>query len=398
MRAIVIGAGIGGLCAAAGLCHAGWEVRLFERAPALGEVGAGISLWANGLAALATLGLREGVLDAARVPTVCEFRSDRGHRTLQAFRSDDLAAILGPSPIVVAHRAELVAALARGLPPGVAKFGMTLAAVEPLAGNGERRGATAIFADGTRETADLLVSADGLLSTVRRLCFSPDPPRYAGYTCWRGISTVPSGAAPAGYIAEWWSRGGAGTRVGLCALPPAPGESAPRGERFYWWVTTPAPPGGRAPDEQREALRLLDGWAEPARAIVGATPPDAVLRNDICDRPPLRTWRRGRVLLLGDAAHPTTPNLGQGAGMAIEDAAALARGLAGAGPDEVEPRLDAMVAGRRGRTSGVTAASNRLGWLGGLRSPVLGLIRDRAFALAPRGVSLAMMMRYARPV
>ena len=125
-----------------------------------------------------------------------------------------------------------------------------------------------------------------------------------------------------GYAGEWWGRG---RRFGITPLP---------GDRVYWWATKNKPAGWRAGDERGYVAEAFRGWADPAPELLAATPSGAVLRNDIVDRPPTPVWASGRAVLIGDAAHPTTPNLGQGGCMAIEDAAVLARRLLGGG----EPR------------------------------------------------------------
>ena len=153
------------------------------------------------------------------------------------------------------------------------------------------------------------------MKPVRAAVLGPDEARYSGYTCWRGICPRPANVEP-GYVGEWWGRG---RRLGIITLTE---------DRVYWFATQNAPPGGHAADERAHLQSAFAGWAEPAATIFATTPADRVFRGDIIDRPPNRPWSNGRAGLIGDAAHSTTPNLGQGGCTAIEDAVVLARCLA----------------------------------------------------------------------
>ncbi|MGE0481663.1 MAG: FAD-dependent monooxygenase, partial [Phycisphaerae bacterium] len=211
------------------------------------------------------------------------------------------------------HRAELLALLLGPLDPSRVHFDRRCVDVID---DGER--VRARFANGHADEADLLVAADGLNSVVRAALHGDHPPRYSGYTCWRGIAQSHNSLIPPGHLCEIWGRG---RRFGFLSLG---------GARVYWFATLNAPPNGRDLDgraARTSLLSLFGDWFGPPRALLEATPDDAIIRNDILDRPPARNWGRGRITLLGDAAHPTTPNIGQGACMAIEDALVLARAL-----------------------------------------------------------------------
>jgi 2-polyprenyl-6-methoxyphenol hydroxylase-like FAD-dependent oxidoreductase len=376
MRAIVVGAGIGGLSAALALRRVGVDVALYERAPELTEVGAGISLWANALRALDHIGAGPAVRAVALPMRRSEFRVRDGYRVAASYPAAAFEERFGVEPFVaLVHRAELVAALARGLPAGFARCGYECVGVEP---RGDR--AVARFKNGHADEADVVVGADGIRSVVRVAVAGPGEPRYAGYTCWRGVCPRPPGVAP-GYVGEWWGRG---RRFGITTLA---------GDRVYWWATKNEPAGGRAGDERGYVDAAFRGWADPVPELIATTPPDRLIRNDILDRPPDRRWASGRAVLIGDAAHPTTPNLGQGGCMAIEDAAVLARSLRGG--TDLDRNLEAFIAERFPRTSDITKTSWTFGSFGQWEGRLSCWVRDGLFGPVVRRVGSRGLLRYA---
>jgi 2-polyprenyl-6-methoxyphenol hydroxylase-like FAD-dependent oxidoreductase len=376
MRAIIVGAGIGGLSAALALRRVGVGVTVYERAPGLTEVGAGISLWANALRALDHIGAGPAVRAVSLPIQQSEFRVRDGYRVAASYPTAAFEQRFGVAPFVaMVHRAELVAALAGCLPAGVARYGFECVGVEP-----GRERAVVRFKDGHADEADVVIGADGIRSAVRASLFGPKEPRYAGYTCWRGVCPRPVALAP-GYAGEWWGRG---RRFGITTLP---------GDRVYWWATKNKPAGRRAGDERGYVAEAFRGWADPVPELLAATPSGAVLRNDIVDRPPTPGWASGRAVLIGDAAHPTTPNLGQGGCMAIEDAAVLARRLLGGG--EPAPNLAAFAEDRYPRTSAITRASWRFGRLGQWGGRLPCWLRDRLIGLVLLAVGPSGLLRYA---
>jgi len=358
VRVIVIGSGIAGLSAAVALRKVGIDVAVYERAPELREVGAGISLWANAFRALDHLGVGDSVRQIALKMTRAEFRGSDGHTVLVGYDSATMERKSGlPEIVRMTHRADLVAALASHLPAGVARYGHECVGVEQTAS-----GARVRFRNGHADEADVVLGADGIRSAVRAAILGPDEPRYAGYPCWRGVCPRPNNLEP-GYVAEWWGRG---KRLGITTLTD---------DRVYWWATVNGPANGREPDERAFLAERFRGWAEPAPTLFATTPADHVFRNDILDRPPNRPWSKGRVGLIGDAAHSTTPNLGQGGCIAIEDAVVLARCLA-TGSDPAKA-LEAFEAERFARTAAINRDSWRLGSAGQMEGRVACWLRDR---------------------
>jgi 2-polyprenyl-6-methoxyphenol hydroxylase-like FAD-dependent oxidoreductase len=311
----IIGGGIGGLTAAVALARNGLAAEVYEQAPVLAEAGAGVGLWPNARAALEPIGLSGKVARlAVKVARQGVRRSDG--TWLMCFPEELMVERWGAGMALV-HRAELQQLLAAELDPSALHLGARCTGVE--AGN---RAVTARFADGRDVQADVLVGADGAHSAVRAALFGPAPLRYRGYITVRGVTAAGSVPLPVDG-AETWGRG---ARFGL-------GPTS--GDRIIWWATWNAAPEGKAPAGKNDgdtAVRLRElfgAWHDPIPAVIDATPKTAMIAKGIYDRWPTRTWSRGRVALLGDAIHPMTSDLGQGACQAIIDATTLATCLAG---------------------------------------------------------------------
>ncbi|KUL37353.1 monooxygenase [Streptomyces sp. NRRL F-4489] len=356
--AVVAGGGIGGLAAALALTRRGWRVRVRERAARFGEVGAGLSLWPNGLRALEALGVGSAVRAHVLTEAQAGFRDPSG-RWLARTDTAELARRYGP--VAMIHRADLLDVLRRALPADALRTGSAVTAVE-ADGTGVR------VAHGTGTTrADLLVGADGIRSGVRRALWPDAPePRYAGYTAWRLVADC--GPLAAG--GETWGRG---ERVGIAPLPDG---------RTYLFGVANAPAGQRGPDGELAELRRRFGhWHDPIPALLAAAAEEAVLRHDIYELPPLPSYATGHVALLGDAAHAMTPNLGQGANQALEDAVTLAA-LLDAHP-AVPEALAAYDRVRRPRTRLIARRSRRVGAVAQCGREPGRAVRDRVLRLMP---------------
>ncbi|MDQ4128468.1 MAG: FAD-dependent monooxygenase [Actinomycetota bacterium] len=366
-RAIIVGGGIGGLTAAVALRRAGIEATVLERAGGLREVGAGISIWVNAMQSLEGLGLAEAVRAAGREEIGGEVRTARG-ATLSRIPAQTLEERFGRN--VVLTRPDLQWTLSAALE---AAGGSVCVGAECIGFRQERQGVAALFADGREERGDLLVGADGLNSVVRLQLFGEERPRYAGFTAWRGLADL--GRDVEGF--EAWGRGSVFGLVGLGL------------GRFYWYGTKNAPEGQGDSQAGRKAevLERFGGWHEPIPAVIRATPEAEILRNDVYDREPLQSWGEGRVTLLGDAAHPMTPNLGQGACQAIEDAAELA-GCLRVGGDDVVGALRLYEDRRRGRTAEVARRSRLLSRVVQLENPLLCAARNAAARAMPDRLQL----------
>jgi 2-polyprenyl-6-methoxyphenol hydroxylase-like FAD-dependent oxidoreductase len=267
-----------------------------------------------------------------------------------------------PFEILLVHRAQLHAELRRALPDGVLVQGASVAGVT-------RDGSVDYTHDGVRTSvqADLVVAADGLRSGVRHT-LAPEHPgaRYAGFTAWRGVTSEPF---PLDAGSETWGRG---SEFGATILVDG---------RVYWFATANTHEGQRSDDEHAEVLRRFGSWHDPIARVVEATPADAVLRHDIYSLAlPLPRFSSGRVALLGDAAHAMTPNLGQGACQALEDAVVLAS-LVGA--DDVEAALDRYDAQRRPRAEKFVKTALRTARVTQTENRAAVALRDAAARFVP---------------
>jgi 2-polyprenyl-6-methoxyphenol hydroxylase-like FAD-dependent oxidoreductase len=357
MRAVVAGGGIGGLCAALALRRAGWDVTVRERAAAFEPVGAGITLQANALAGLDALGVGDAVRALGSVDAPGGTRTPDG-RWLARIDAAALEAELGTAALGI-HRASLHHILRAALP-----------AADLVAGSA----VTEVPVD-----ADLVVGADGIDSTIRRLLWPGTTAEYAGSTAWRAVTDEPWTGELS--VAITWGRG---TEFGMVPL----GDG-----RVYWFGAVKVAEGTRFPDEAAEVRRVFGRWHEPIPALLAAT--STVLRHDLRHlAKPLPTYVRGSVVLLGDAAHAMTPNLGQGAAQAIEDAVVLGSCCPVGRP--LAEGLAEYDARRRPRSQAVALASYRVGRFGQqLTNPVLVAARNAAMRWTPPRVALRSMARYA---
>lgn len=371
---LIIGAGIGGLTTAHALLRQGHQVQVYEAAPELREVGAGLVLGANAMRALHQLGLHEAVLPLGSPVTRLDLRTQHGP-LLQSADTTPFTTRLG-FPNLGIHRAALQQVLVRHLPPGILQLGCPFERAETT-----EAGVAASFTNGHTARADALIGADGLRSSVRRQLLPGSAPRYAGYTCWRAVVDARPLALPAGESCEVW--GERGRRFGYVPVG---------GGQVYWFacLNSPEPQNPRFRAYRTADLqRAFAGFRAPVPELLALTRDEHLLWNDILDLKPLPRFAFGRILLLGDAAHATTPNLGQGAGMAVEDAAVLAQCLTE--PADIPAAFRRFEQRRRPRTTRIITTSRQLGQVGQLESPLLSKLRNTIMQLLPPAVSRSQM-------
>jgi salicylate hydroxylase len=352
LRIAIVGAGIGGLTAALALRRAGFEVQIYEQAPQLAEVGAGISLSPTAVHALNHLGLHQTLEDKAYKPEDQCVRHYRDARPLVWInRGTSLLRKYGERYYLI-HRADLHDALAehvRAIAPGVIHLNKRCSAVT------QSRDAVSIrFDDGSEVEADVLVGADGSRSVVRHAVFGPLEVQYTGYIAWRGL--VPMEKVPRGVLDP-----PSGIFVG-------PGHLINRYPVRNWQLLNFVAFAERAAwteegwsirSSVEELLAEFEGWHADVRTFLAATPPELLFKWGLFDREPLTTWNKGRVTLLGDAAHPVLPFLGHGAVLAIEDGVVLARAFAAA--ENVDDALARYERARIDRAAFVVHESRKAG-------------------------------------
>lgn len=351
-KAVIVGGGIGGLATAVAFTRQGWAVEVLERSARVAEVGAGLSLWPNALRALVQLGLGDEIRGRAREEGSAGIRDSRG-RWLS--RTDIAAVRVRYGSPLMMHRADLLDILRAAVPEGAVRTGISVSEV--------RADGIVTHSAGT-SAGDVVVGADGIRSVVRRAVCGVIEPRYSGYTAWR---VVVDPIEPVGDMGESW---GSGERFGYGTLPDG---------RVYCFATADMAEG-TAGGGLSEMRARFGSWHEPIPALLAAADDTAILKHDLYDLPPLKTYVAGRIALIGDAAHAMTPNLGQGACQALEDAVVLAR-VAAEGADLA--RYDAQ---RRPRTQMIVKRSRVIGAVGQLSSPVAVLARNALLRATPPSV------------
>ncbi|GAC57583.1 putative oxidoreductase [Gordonia hirsuta DSM 44140 = NBRC 16056] len=354
------GAGIAGLTVGVALQRAGHEVVVYEKRPDISP-SAGITLWPNALAALDDVGLGAPVRALSGRVAGGAVRTRRG---VWLRRPDPQRMIrsLG-EPVAVIERSQLRDVFTAILEPGTVRFDTPVTGLDDV-------------------DADLIVGADGTGSAVGRALNGRLPQRYAGYTAWRGVAPVDFDEQFAGQTL------GPGIEAGH--LPLGHGQS-------YWFVSMAhrerSSVAGVDDREKAYLVRLVKDWVEPLPDLIDATPIGRIFRNGLYDRGPARTWARGNAVLLGDAAHPMRPHLGQGGCQAIEDAATLA-GLIGDGSSPLGPVLERYTQLRRPRVAAVERESRAIGRVMNLRPRALVSLGLQGTRLVPEAV----MMRHLRSI
>jgi 2-polyprenyl-6-methoxyphenol hydroxylase-like FAD-dependent oxidoreductase len=369
-KAIIVGAGIGGLSAAATLRRVGLEVEIYERAPDLRTTGSALSLMSNAVLALRALGIEPKFEKHAQLVTDLHFRTKSG-RAIRTLKFKPLTDELG-APSFAIHRRDLQRVLADEIGDSPVTFG---AVATGFASDGD--GVEVSFEDGRTARGDLLIGADGFNSAIRRQIAGPERPRDGGYVCWLATPHYEDPRLPPGFVAHYW---GSGARFGIADIG---------GGRIYWWGTKNMSPerartwrGTRA-----DVLATYAGWAGEVTALIEATPEEELLTVPAQDRPFLEQWGRGPVTLLGDAAHPMLTSVAQGAAVAVEDAVVLARHLANA-PDaaDVPAALRAYEDARRARTKWMVELSWSMSRMEQSEGPLRVALRNTYFRFVPRSV------------
>lgn len=302
LKVIVIGAGIGGLTAAIALSQSGYEVEVYERAQELRPRGAGISLWSNGVKVLNRFGLGEKIAAIGGQMDYMQYLSRQGE-VMNHIQIQPLIEEVGQRPYPVA-RADLQAMLLEAF-PGTVNLGYRCVGVEEQSDR-----VTATFENGHQATGDLVIAADGVRSTLREYVLERSVhPTYRDYVNWNGLVDADEAIAPPN---TWTIYVGNHQRASMMPVG---------GDRLYFFFDVPLPLGTNASPEliRTELVEHFKGWSESVQTLIQRIDPEKTNRLEISDVGPVDRMVRGRVALLGDAAHATCPDLGQGGCQALED-------------------------------------------------------------------------------
>lgn len=372
-RAVIVGGGIAGLSAAASLLQQGWSVTVLEQASRFTEVGAGLSITANGLSALASIGLDSVVRAVGHGVHVAGTMDHHGNWLMR------IPAGTAPASTQVAygiHRQQLHGLLLEAAGEARLVTGTRVTGLHPGDPDGAKATVRCETDDGPSVyEADLVVGADGLRSVLRSSLAPANTPTYSGKSSWRGI--VDDTALVSDEFVIVW---GPGTEFGAVRINAG---------QVYWYGYTHSPEQLRRPDEKSAAARHFGDWAEPAPALINNTPADRLMRHDVYSlKPPLKTYVYGRTVLIGDAAHAMVPTMGQGANTSLEDGVSV--GLLIGRLVNTGTRLTTALAhfdsSRRPRTQGIARRSELVGRMGAdLRSRRAIALRNTAMKLVPGG-------------
>jgi 2-polyprenyl-6-methoxyphenol hydroxylase-like FAD-dependent oxidoreductase len=364
----IIGAGIGGLCTAIALKQIGLSPEVYERVPILKEVGAGLMLAPNAIKALRAIGLEEAVLAAAQ-PIHQMQVLDQGGRILSRMDMRVAQQQFGASSYAI-HRAELHDLLLNHFPSSSLHLNQACSGVQP-----KEHAVELQFEHDDAFLSEYVIAADGLHSPVRKSLTQESNIRYSGYTCWRGVMDATELDWDWHRSTETWGKQG---RFGIFPLSR---------KRIYWFATVDAPRNDprMASWGIAELQAHFSAYHPAVCTVLAHSQEEDLLWNDILDLSPLDRFAYGRSVLLGDAAHATTPNMGQGAGMAIEDAAVLAHCMQQA--DTMEEAFLQFEVQRRKRTHSIVQQSWQMGKMGQWSNSLATAFRNRLMRAIPTSVS-----------
>ena len=366
---VIAGAGIGGLTVAIALQRKRFQVSIIEQTPQIKPLGAGLGLAANAVKAFTEIGIEREVLKAGKALKKVLIKNKKG-RVLTSTDSEKISRKYDSVDNFTIHRADLHDVLVRQLQPDTIQLNKQCIDFEQ-----RTDGVVLQFQDGTTSTASNVIACDGIHSVFRRKLVPQSTIRYAGYTCWRAvIDKLPAGLNMEETSETW----GEGLRFGIVPLA---------NNRLYWFACINAP-GNNAEMKNYTVDDLLSHFGnfhDPIPSIIRNTSNDQLIWGDIIDLKPLDHFAFDNIVLMGDAAHATTPNMGQGACMAIEDAVVLANLLSS--NKNISEAFKKFERKRLDRTEKIVTGSWRIGRIAQLENPMLAQLRDAALRVTPSSVA-----------
>lgn len=368
MKILIIGGGIGGLTTAIALQRKGISVQVFENAAEFKSLGAGIILAANAMKALEVMGLSEVIKSAGKLLKEGSILNDKG-TVLSKVNVEEVTRQFGLHNFTI-HRADLHQLLLSQLQPGTVVYQKRCVDVTQ-----DATSVTATFADGSSATADCLLASDGVHSVIRQKLLPASTIRYAGYTCWRAVVQADPARVDLTRFTESW---GAQGRFGIAPLT---------GNSVYWFACINAPQNSMEMKQKTiiDLQQHFQNFHNPIPYLLSLTKDNQLIQNDIIDIKPLKQLAFGRILLIGDAGHATTPNMGQGACQAIEDAATLMNQLGQ--ETTIEQDFSTFEQKRLKRTEKINVASWQIGQIAQVANPLLASLRNGLMRLIPGSVA-----------
>lgn len=363
----ILGGGIGGLTLAIALQKKNINVKVYESAGEWKPLGAGLGLAGNAVKAFREIGIEQRVLSEGKVIKKGAIRNRSG-KLLMGIDSEDISRRFGVVNNFAIHRADLHEVLIRQLQAGTVE--LNKACVDF---NQNENGVDIRFSDGTTAHADYLIAADGIHSVVRKKLLPHVQTRYAGYTCWRGVTDD----LPAGFnsdeTCETW---GQGVRFGMVPLTK---------DRVYWFACVNSSPNDILMKTltPTDLLAFFGDFHAPIPDLIRRT--QKIIWNDIIDLEPVTKFAFDKVVLMGDAAHATTPNMGQGACMAIEDAVVLSNLIEQS--STAEEAFGLFEKKRIRRTTKVVNDSWQLGKMAQWQNPLMTTLRNAMVSMMPKRVT-----------
>jgi 2-polyprenyl-6-methoxyphenol hydroxylase-like FAD-dependent oxidoreductase len=361
----IIGGGIAGLTFAHSLKSKDYEIHIFEKKEQFGEIGAAISVFPNALCVMDELGLLNTILESSGQFKTIYLKTDKGTILSKSEPQSDY-------PVICIHRADLHSILLKNID---AKLYQNYALKDLI--QLEKGQVNLLFENGETQVFDAVIGADGIHSAVRKHIINDGEPIFRGYNIWRGVVKT---NFDIGQASETF---GKGQRVGI--VPIKDGV-------YGWWATCNETfMQDDKPETTKEKLnRLFGDWHYPIADLINNT--EHILKNSLIDRKPQKGWTKGNATLIGDAAHPTTPNLGQGGCTAIEGAYLLAKCIDKYGlTEKAYNRYEEL---HFDRAKQINQESLRLGKIGQLSNPLAIFLRNLLFYITPSRFSVKLLSKY----